>query len=164
MVEAVLLLPITTVVKKMSLETSIDNLAQAITALAQALTQQPQITIPAERTAEITTALEVQAKRTRRTKEQIEADNKALAEAAQAAAKVQPTSRADEAPAAEPITETAPPTQDEVRAALMLVRNLDGSPERARAVMQKLGGSEKLSDVPVSSYAAIIAECRKLAA
>jgi uncharacterized membrane protein YccC len=127
----------------MSLETSIDNLAQAIAALAQALAQAPD-----QRTTD------EGVRRVRRTKAQIAADEAA------ARGEAPPS----EAPVEAPAPEAPPPTQDDVRAALMAVRNQDGSPERAKAILQRLAGSEKLSDAPVSQFAAIIAECRKLVA
>ena len=135
----------------MSLETSIDNLAQAITALAQALTQGP----PQQIIATIPATTEEPARRTRRTKEQIAADE---------AAKAPPTNQPDEAEVAQ-VTHSEPaaePTSDDVKAALVALRNLDNSPDRAKAILMQHAGQDKLPGVSPALFAAIIADCKKL--
>ena len=147
----------------MSLETSIDNLAQAITALAQALTTQATLTaITANATLgdatneQTANALKDVQKRTRRTKEQIAADE---------AAKAQPTNQSDEAEVT-PVPATpepaAEPTSDDVKAALVALRNLDNSPDRAKAILMQHSGQDKLPGVSPALFAAIIADCKKL--
>ena len=137
----------------MSLETSIDNLAQAMLVLADAITKRTHIESITE--VRIPATTEEPAKRTRRTKEQIAADE---------AAKAQPTNQSDEAEVV-PVPENLPaaePTSDDVKAALVALRNLDNSPDRAEAILMQHSGQDKLPGVSPALFAAIIADCKKL--
>ena len=131
----------------MSLESSIDNLAQAIQALASAIN--PNKIIEEVTTPEAPSTTEAP-RRTRRSKEQIAAD--------EAAKQPVPTIEEDFLPEEAPAVTF---TENDVRAALMALRTHDGSKDRAVHILKKHTGQEVVPGLPATSYAGIIADCQK---
>lgn len=139
----------------MSLESSIDNLAQAIQALASAINPNTFVKTLKYNIEEVTTpeapSTTEAPRRTRRSKEQIAADE---------AAKQQPVPTIEE----DFLPEETPAvtfTENDVRAALMALRTHDGSKDRAVHILKKHTGQEVVPGIPATSYAGIIADCQK---
>lgn len=129
----------------MSIEDSINKLADAINALAAAINSSPS-------DAETSAA-------PRRGRPPGKAK---VVEDMPAPAAATPTPVAAEVPAPAPVAAPAPVTLDEVRAALVALKEKDGNRDRCVVIIKLHTGQEVLTGISESAYAPILEDVRKL--